>query len=110
VLRDICCACRAHNSEEEAVVTETSELNATFHFIMEWMVATGQAPDPAQIAVELGVTPVEGQKALRDLFSSFGFPGWLYPNRDAVMSFPPFNVEPTNHRVTIDGEQKWFAQ
>jgi len=91
-------------------VSQTSELNATFHFIMEQILATGKAPDSAAIAVELGVAPADGRKALRDLFSSFGFPGWLYPNTDAVMSFPPFNIEPTNHRVTIDGEQKWFAQ
>lgn len=91
-------------------MTSTDELNTTFHFIMEQILATGKAPDSGAIAADLGVAPAEGQKALRDLFSSLGFPGWLYPDTGAVMSFPPFNLEPTNHRVTIDGEQKWFAQ
>ncbi len=88
----------------------SSDLNKTFHFIMERVIATGKAPDYTEIAAELGVTPAEGQKALRKVFSSFGFPGWFYPHTDTIMSFPPFNIEPTNHRLTIDGEQKWFGQ
>ena len=89
---------------------ESSELNNTFHFIMERLIATGKAPDYTAIAVELGVAPAEGQKALRKVFSSFGFPGWFYPDTDTIMSFPPFNIEPTNYHLTIDGEQKWFGQ
>jgi hypothetical protein len=91
-------------------MSESSELNKTFHFIMERLIATGQAPVYTEIAAELGVAPAEGQKALRKVFSSFGFPGWLYPNSDTIMSFAPFNIEPTNHRLTIDGQQKWFGQ
>jgi hypothetical protein len=89
---------------------EPSQLNQTFHFIMERIIATGKAPDYTEIAAELGVAPAEGQSALRKVFSSFGFPGWFYPNTDTIMSFPPFNIEPTNHRLTIDGEQRWFGQ
>ena len=89
---------------------ESGELNKTFHFIVERVIATGEAPDYTEIAAGLGVAPAEGQKALRKVFSSFGFPGWLYPNTDTIMSIPPFNIEPTSHRLTIDGEQKWFGQ
>ncbi len=88
----------------------STELNKTFHFIMERMIATGRAPDYADIAVGLGVPAPDGRKRLRQLFSSFGFPGWFYPNTNKIMSFPPFNDAPTNHRLTIDGEQKWFGQ
>ena len=91
-------------------MSESSDLNKTFHFIMERVIATGKAPDYTEIAAELGVAPAGGQKALRQVFSSFGFPGWFYPNTEMVMSFPPFNIEPTNHRITIGGEQKWFGQ
>lgn len=90
-------------------MSESSEANKTFHFIMERIIATGKAPDYTDIAAELGVAPAEGQKALRKVFSSFGFPGWFYPNTDTIMSFPPFSMEPTNHLLTIDGEQKWFG-
>ena len=88
----------------------SSDLNKTFHVIMERMIATGKAPNHTEIAAELGVPLTEGQNTLRKLFSSFGFPGWFYPNTDTIMSFAPFNVAPTNYRITIDAEQKWFGQ
>ncbi len=82
----------------------------TFHFILERMIDTGQAPNHIEIAAELGVSPTEGRKVLRKLFSSLGFPGWLYPKTDNIISFAPFNNSPNNYRLTIDGVQKWFGQ
>lgn len=87
-----------------------SELDWVFHIIMERMVATGQAPHYAEIAAELDVRPAEGRRLLRELFSGRAFPGWLHPSTDLIASFPPFNNLPTQYRITIDGEQKWFAQ
>ena len=46
---------------------------------------------------------------VHDLMSS-GVPGWIHPGTDWIASFPPFNNQPTQYRLTIDGEQKWFAQ
>ena len=37
-------------------------------------------------------------------------PGWVHPGTDLLASFPPFNIQPTQYRVTIDGESGWFAQ
>ena len=82
----------------------------TFHFILERMIDTGQAPNHIEIAAELGVSPTEARKVLRKLFSSLGFPGWLYPKTDNIVSFAPFSNSPNNYRLTIDGEQKWFGQ
>ena len=36
--------------------------------------------------------------------------GWLHPETDYIASFPPLNGLPTQYRVTVRGEQKWFAQ
>ena len=36
--------------------------------------------------------------------------GWLHPETDYIASFPPLNSLPTQYRVTVRGEQKWFAQ
>jgi len=91
-------------------MAKSKQLNQTFHIIMERMIATGQAPHYTAIARELGVSPPEGRKALHKLFSILGFPGWLYPKTDNIVSFAPFNNLPTNYRLTIDGEQKWFGQ
>lgn len=84
-------------------------LDKTFHFIMKQMVKTGRAPFHTDIARELGVSIEEGRKALHDLFSEF-IPGWLYPDTDFITSFAPFNNLPTQYRITIEGEQKWFGQ
>ena len=90
-------------------MSDTKVLDQTFHFILRRMVATGQAPHYTEIAAELGVSPEDGRKTLQALFES-GIHGWLYPNTDLIASFAPFNNQPTQFCVTVDGEQKWFAQ
>jgi len=84
-------------------------LDKTFHVIMKRMVETGQAPFYTELAAALGLSVEEGRKILHDLFSS-GIPGWLYPRTNLIVSFAPFNNLPTQYRITIDGQQKWFGQ
>ena len=90
-------------------MSEPSKVENTFHIIMSRMVETGQAPHYTEIAAELSVPVEEGRKALHELFSA-GVPGWLFPNTDLIASFAPFNNLPTQYRITIDGQQKWFGQ
>ena len=89
---------------------KSRDLTKTCHIIMERMITTGQAPSYTEIAAELGVHQTKGQKALHKLFSTLGFPGWLDPKTDTIMSFAPFSNVPNNYRLTIEGEQKWFGQ
>ncbi|MFC1895919.1 hypothetical protein ACFL0Q_04565 [Thermodesulfobacteriota bacterium] len=91
-------------------MSEPSQLDKVFQIIMNRMIETGQAPHYTEIATELGVSPGEGRKVLQELFSTPMFPGWLYPNTDYIVSCPPFNNLPTQYRITIDGQQKWFGQ
>jgi hypothetical protein len=90
-------------------MSEPTKLDRTFQIIMSRMVKTGHAPYYTEVAAELGVSPEEGRKALHQLFSP-GFPGWLFPNTDYITSFAPFSNLPTQYRITIDGQQKWFGQ
>ena len=90
-------------------MSEPSQLDRVFQIIMKYMMETGQAPHYTEIASELDVPVEEGRKALNELFSP-QFPGWLFPNTDYICSFPPFSNLPTHYRITIDGQQKWFAQ
>ena len=90
-------------------MSESSKLDITYQTIMKRMVETGQAPHYTELAADLGVSPEEGRKALHDLFSA-GIPGWLFPNTDYITSFAPFNHLPTQYRITIEGQQKWFGQ
>ncbi len=87
----------------------TEKLDQVFHIIIKQMVKTGQAPHYTEIAAELGVPVEEGRQALQELFKA-GIPGWLFPKTDFITSFAPFNHLPTQYRITIDGEQKWFGQ
>ncbi len=90
-------------------MSQPSQFDRTFSFILKRMVETGQAPFYTEIAAELGVSVEEGRKALHDLLG-LGIPGWAYPNTSYIVSFAPFNNLPTQYRITIDGQQKWFGQ
>ena len=90
-------------------MSDTDVLDKTFHFIMKQMVRTGQAPHYTEIAAELGVAPEQGRQTMHTLFKS-GIYGWLFPGTDFISSFAPFNNQPTQFRVSVDGEQKRFAQ
>jgi hypothetical protein len=84
-------------------------LDKTFEIIMRRMLETGQAPHYTEIAGELGLSMEEGRQALQKLFSA-GIPGWLFPNTSLIASFAPFNNLPTQYRISVDGQQKWFGQ
>ena len=90
-------------------MSQTSQLDRTFSFILKRMVETGQAPFYTDITAELGVSVEEGRKALHDLFGA-GIPGWVFPNTNYIASFAPFSNLPTQYRITIEGQRKWFGQ
>lgn len=90
-------------------MAELNRMDRTFHFIMKYMVETGRAPFYSEIAGELGVSMEEGRKALHDLMAS-GQPAWLFPNTDYISSFPPFSNLPTQYRISVDGDRKWYGQ
>ena len=84
-------------------------LDRAYTAINERMITTGQAPHYTELARDLGLSMEAGRRLLRDLVDT-GIPAWLHPDTDSVVSFPPFHNLPTQYRVTVDGEQKWFAQ
>lgn len=90
-------------------MSDSGELDRAYHFIMETFVDRGHAPHYIEIAREFSMHPDRGRKLLHELMST-GLPIWLYPGTDLIASFAPFNNLPTQYRLTVDGEQKWFAQ
>lgn len=83
-------------------------LDRGYAAIMRQIVATGHAPHFTELAEELGVELAESRDLVHELVAMT--PGWTHPGTDYLASFPPFNLQPTQYRVTIDGDQKWFAQ
>jgi len=90
-------------------MADLAMLDRAFHCVMQRFIRAGQAPHYTELALELGLSMEEGRQLIHDLMAS-GVPGWLHPQTDYIASFPPFNNQPTQYRVTIDGHQKWFAQ
>ena len=90
-------------------MAQSSQLNRTFSFILTRMIETGQAPFYTEIAADLGVSVEEGRRALDDLLGA-GIPAWIYPKTSYIVSFAPFNNLPTQYRITIGGQQKWFGE
>lgn len=91
-------------------MTDATELDRTYHFILETFITSGQAPHYTEIAKAFSVSPDEGKRRLHDLMDDSKMPIWLYPGSDLIASFAPFNNLPNQYRITIDGHQKWFAQ
>lgn len=90
-------------------MAELPTLDQAYQITMTRMVLTGQAPHYTELAAELGVSVEAGKLILHGLIDT-GIPAWLHPGTDYIASFPPFNNLPTQYRVTVGGEQKWFAQ
>jgi hypothetical protein len=90
-------------------MADKQQLDRTYHYIMKIFIDRGNAPNYTEIAKEFRVKPEEGKKFLHDLMNT-GLAMWLYPGTDLIASFAPFNNQPTQYRLTVDGQQKWFAQ
>ena len=83
------------------------DLDRAYAAIMSEVVATGVAPHYAELAPKLGVSPAVSLEMIRQIIDRT--PGWFHPDTDLIASFPPFNNQPTQYRISVDGEQRWFA-
>ena len=95
------------------MTSNTEVLNKAFYYVMSAMVETGRAPHYSEVAVELGCSIEEGREILHELLgavSAAGTPAWVHPNTDLIASFSPLSNLPTQYRISVEGEQKWFGQ
>src|SRR6266700_49697 len=90
-------------------MTDPQLRDAMFHRIMRGLVDTGRAPHYAELARPLGLSVENARLLLHEVMQAYPI-GWLHPETDYIASFPPLNNLPTQYRVTVRGEQKWFAQ
>jgi alkylmercury lyase-like protein len=80
-----------------------------FQLIMRSLVDSGRAPHYADVAPSIGGSIEETRQLLHAVMAAYPI-GWLHPETDYIASFPPLNNLPTQYRVSVRGEQKWFAQ
>ena len=62
-----------------------------------------------ELAATLGIGIEEARAAIDGLWAA-GVPGWVHPGTDLIASFPPFNLQPTQYRISIDGKPGWYGQ
>lgn len=77
--------------------------------VIEHFVKTGRAPHYTELARTLGVSCEEARQVQHKAAES-SLACWFVQNTDYVESWAPFSNVPTQHLVTIGGEQKWYAQ
>ena len=90
-------------------MAELALLDRAYHFTMQHFISTGQAPHYTELASGLGLAMEAGKQLLYDLIGS-DIPAWLHPETDYLVSFAPFHNLPTQYRISVDGQQQWFAQ
>ena len=91
-------------------MAEIATLDKAFQYIMSRLVETGQAPHYSELATELGCPIEEGRQIVHDLAGAAGAPVRLNPDTDWIITVPPFSVIPTQYKITVEGQQKWFGQ
>ena len=90
-------------------MADPRQLDQMFARVMRALVDTGRAPHYAELARAMGLGAAEGRTLLHELMQAYPI-GWMHPETDYIASFPPLNNLPTQYRVSVNGEQKWFAQ
>lgn len=83
-------------------------LDRAYASIMTTIVDGGAAPHFTEVANELGLPMEHGRQIVHRLMELT--PGWTHPGTDYIASFPPFNIQPTQYRISIDGKPGWYGQ
>jgi len=89
-------------------LTDSQLLARAYHTLMSGFVREGRAPHYIELAVSLGLSPREALQVQRDLTAS-GLPIWTHPDTDHLAAASPFSNIPTPYRVTVGGQQRWYA-
>ena len=90
-------------------MADVKTLDKAFHNTMQHFISNGRAPHYTEFASAMGLSVEDGRQLLHELVDS-GIPAWMHPGTDYIVSFAPFNNLPTQYRISIDGQQSWFAQ
>ena len=81
----------------------------TYTTIVEHFIRMGRAPHYTELALLIGVHPDEA-RALQRAAATSAMGSWLTPDTDYISSWAPFSNVPTQYRVSVAGEAKWYGQ
>jgi hypothetical protein len=87
-----------------------SELvQSAYTVVVNHFIQTGRAPHYTELAAILNLQPDEARQVQRDAAEA-ALACWLVQDTDYIESWAPFSNVPTDYRVTVEGEQKWYGQ
>ena len=90
-------------------MAEPEMIQRAYSTIIRHTVENGVAPHYTELARILGVTPDEARDIQREAAGA-AVGCWISADTDYIHSFAPFSNLPTQYRVSVDGEQKWYGQ
>ena len=90
-------------------MADTNQMDRLYQFSIGKFVERGSAPHYTEVAKAFSVKPEEGKQLLHELVQT-GIPAWMYGDTDYLASIGPFNNVPTQYRISVGGEQKWYGQ
>lgn len=90
-------------------MAEFQVLARMYHAVLSGFVRDGRAPHYIELGHRLGLRPEEARQNLHRLVN-VGLPIWLHPETDWIASFAPFSNIPTQYLVSMEGQQRWYAQ
>jgi hypothetical protein len=90
-------------------MAESSDLDRAYHFVLTTFMERGDPPHFTELAKHFGAPPEQAKALLRELVAT-GIPCWLYPDTDYIAAWAPFNAQPTQYRLFVDGKARGYAQ
>lgn len=91
-------------------MADEQTLGRVYHAVMSGFVENGRAPHYTELAVAFGVTAEAAFELQRRMLDEFGGPHWADPGSGLIACFDPFSNIPTQYRISVDGEQKWYGE
>ena len=91
-------------------MADAQTLDKAYQIIITCLAETGQAPHSTELAAEMGCSTEEGRQIVHDLAKAGPTSIRLNPDTDWISTVPPLSLIPTPYRITVDGQQKWYAQ
>ena len=90
-------------------MAEPELVQRAYTTILRYTIEHGAAPHYTELAREFDVSPDEARALQREATDAV-IGCWISHDTDYVHSWAPFSNLPTQYRVSVEGERKWYAQ
>jgi len=96
--------------EANPVSPDENMVQTAYTSILESFIQTGRAPHYTELGNTLGMGPEQAKDLQREAAKAGLGACFLLDDTGYIESFGPFYNLANHYRVTVEGEQKWYAQ